>query len=149
VTTVSESIVETYEQIKPTQSNTHGNAHGGELVKLMDEIAAISAARVAVEQCVTARISTVNFHTPVKEGDVVGIQGYVYETGTTSLNVYTRAVRERMESGDNPVTATTAHFTMVAIDKDGEPIDTNPITVETSKDEQLVDEATTDSPHSS
>ncbi len=139
--TISNSIIITNEQIKPPQTNFHGNAHGGELMKIMDEIAALCSSRVANEQCVTARISTVNFHTPVREGNIVNVKTYVYETGETSLKVFVKVKREKLESNKDSTVATTARFTMVAVDKNGNPKETNDIQIETLEDKKLYNEA--------
>jgi acyl-CoA hydrolase len=131
MTSLKESVVNRRERIQPPQTNNYGNAHGGELVKIMDEVAAISAMRVAESPCVTARISEVNFHTPVQEGDVVGVEAFVYQTGETSLDVYTRVEREDPVKGVREE-ATTARFTTVAVDEDGNPVSTEDVYVETS-----------------
>lgn len=68
MTSVSDSLSKRQERIQPPQTNNYGNAHGGELIKIMDEMAAISAMKVASDRCVTAHISEVEFHNPVREG---------------------------------------------------------------------------------
>lgn len=85
--TVLDSYVELIERIQPNQANNYSNAHGGEVVKLMDELAAVSAMTVAHETCVTASIVSVDFESPIPVGDVAELKAYVYGTGQTSLDV--------------------------------------------------------------
>lgn len=141
MTSVSESKVERQERIQPPQTNNYGNAHGGELVKIMDEVAAISAMKVASNRCVTARISEVEFHNPVREGDVVNFEAFVYKTGRTSLEVYVRVHSERPmdDSDDNVEQTTSALFTMVAIDENGNPVETEDVTIETEGCNEMCD----------
>lgn len=134
MTSVSDSLTKRQERIQPPQTNNYGNAHGGELIKIMDEMAAISAMKVASDRCVTAHISEVEFHNPVREGDVVNVEAFVYRTGKTSLDVYVQVHSERPMDGSNKSRQTTsALFTMVAINKDGNPVETEDIAVDTEK----------------
>lgn len=137
--TVSESLVESSTIVKPSEANSFGNVHGGELMKLMDETAAISASRVAGNPCVTARISEVEFHTPIQEGDIVRIEAFVYESGNTSMEVFVRVFGEELGGGRDSKLATTAEFTFVSVDENGRPISADDVSVETDEDSQLVE----------
>jgi acyl-CoA hydrolase len=106
--TIEDSLISKYEIIQPVQTNTYGNAHGGEIVKMMDEMAAITATRVSSNPCVTANISEVDFHEPVREGDIIKISSYVYKTGDTSLEVYVEVEVEKPD--DYMKKTTTASF---------------------------------------
>lgn len=134
---VSDSYVESIERIQPHQANNYGNAHGGEVVKLMDELAAM---RVAGETCVTASIGSVDFQSPIPVGDVAELSAYVYETGRTSLRVRvdvdSRDPRE-MESART----TAACFTMVAVDGDGNSVPVPDVAAETDRERDLVERA--------
>lgn len=138
---IEDTLISNYDIIQPTQSNTFGNAHGGEIVKKMDEISAICASRFYQNECVTAKISEVEFHTPIKEGDTVVIEAYVYKTGNSSINVHVEVQRENINT--EKITTTTANFVMVAINKDTEPVSINEdVEVKTDLDEELYKKAT-------
>ncbi|PSQ34833.1 acyl-CoA thioesterase [Halobacteriales archaeon QS_9_70_65] len=91
---VLDSYVESMERIQPNQANNYGNTHGGEMVRLMDELAAVAAMTVAGETCVTAHISSVDFRDPIpvttaacftmvavgEDGDPVEVPAVVPET---------------------------------------------------------------------
>jgi acyl-CoA hydrolase len=135
--TVEGSYVESVERIQPNQANNYGNAHGGEVVKQMDELAAIAAMGVAGETCVTAHIGSVDFRSPIAVGDVVELSAYVYETGTTSLSVRVDADARDPRTSDSRRT-TAACFTMVAIDDDGNPVTVPSVAAETDRGRDLV-----------
>jgi acyl-CoA hydrolase len=138
--TVLESHVESTERIQPHQANNYSNAHGGEVVKLMDELAAISAMRIAHETCVTANIGSVDFTNPIPVGNVAELQAYVYNTGNTSLDVRV-VVDSRDPREGTPQETTSACFTMVAIGEDGSPMEVPDISAETERGEKLIEEA--------
>jgi acyl-CoA hydrolase len=132
-----ESHVVSTDRIQPNQANNYENAHGGEVVKLMDELAAISAMRVAGATCVTANIGSVDFQSPIPVGHVAELTAYVYETGRTSLGV--RVVVESSDPREHETTQTTsACFRMVAIDENGEPVPVPDVSVETDRERELV-----------
>ncbi|MFD1634244.1 acyl-CoA thioesterase [Haloplanus ruber] len=138
--TVLDSYVESTERIQPNQANNYGNTHGGEVVRLMDELAAIAAMTVAGETCVTAHIGSVDFRTPIPVGHVAVLSAYVYETGSSSLEV--RVDVESRDPREEETTQTTsACFTMVAVDEDGDPVDVPAVVPRTDRGERLVDAA--------
>lgn len=137
---VLDTYVESIERIQPNQANNYDNTHGGEVVRLMDELAAVAAMTVAGETCVTAHIGSVDFRNPIPVGHVAELSAYVYETGTSSLEVRVDVEsRDPREEGPSPTTA--ACFTMVAVDEEGEPVDVPTVVPETDRGERLVDDA--------
>lgn len=136
--TVTGSVVESSTIVKPSEANSFGNAHGGELMKLMDETAAISASRVAGNPCVTARISEVEFLTPIQEGDIVRVEAFVYDSGHTSMEVFVRVYGEKLGEDQKNRIATTAEFTFVSVSEDGKPVPADDVSVESEEDSKLV-----------
>jgi acyl-CoA hydrolase len=137
---VLDSYVESVERIQPSQANNYGNTHGGEVVKLMDELAAVSAMIVARETCVTAHVGSVDFRNPIPVGHVATLSAYVYRTGTSSLEVRVD-VESRDPRSDDSVATTAACFTMVAVDEDGDPVEVPDVVVETERGQRLVETA--------
>jgi acyl-CoA hydrolase len=137
---VLDSYVESTERIQPNQANNYGNMHGGELVRLMDELAAVAAMTVAGVTCVTAHIGSVDFRHPIPVGNVATISACVYETGDSSLRI--RVDVESRNPRDREATPTTsACFTMVAVDGDGNSIDVPAVVAQTERGRQLVETA--------
>lgn len=134
---VLDSFVESTERIQPNQANNYENTHGGVVVRLMDELAAIAAMSVAGETCVTASIGSVDFRTPIPVGHVAELSAYVYETGTSSLEVRVEVEsRDPREAESQPTTS--ACFTMVAVDEDGDTVEVPAVVPETDRGERLV-----------
>ena len=137
---VMDTRIETVERIQPNQANNNGNTHGGEVLRLMDELAAVAAMAVAGETCVTAHIGSVDFTSPLPVGHVAELSAYVYETGTSSLKIRVDvAGGDPRERERTPTTA--ACFTMVAIDAAGTPVAVPPVVAATDRGERLVADA--------
>ena len=126
--------------VQPNHANIVDTAHGGNVVKWMDEAGAMAAMRFAGETCVTVRMNQVDFRRPIETGDTARIQAYVYEAGRTSVRVRIRAYREDLRTGESELTSE-SYFVYVAIDEDREPTPVPELTVETPEGETLRDEA--------
>lgn len=137
-------LVETYIEnrwiVQPNHANTLETAHGGIVLKWMDEAGAMSAMRFSGESCVTARINQLNFRRPVHVGDTALIEAYVYRAGETSVDVRLQAYRENPRTGERDPT-TESYFVYVAIDAAGEPTPVPDLTVSTDRGEELLDRA--------
>ncbi|QGN08207.1 acyl-CoA thioesterase [Halorhabdus sp. CBA1104] len=138
--TISETYLENRWRVQPNHANNYGTVHGGNVMKWMDELGAMSAMRASGEPCVTASIDEMNFHRPVPTGDIVVIESYAYATGRTSVKVALEAAREDPATGDREVT-TGSRFVFVAIDEDGSPISVPDLTAEGDRCKQLRERA--------
>jgi acyl-CoA hydrolase len=142
------SIADTHivnrERVQPTHANNYESAHGGIVMKWMDEIGAMSAMRAARETCVTAQMSRVDFERPIPIGDTALVESYAYATGRTSVRVRIEVARENPRTGETEQT-TSAYATFVAI-SDGEPTAVPELTVEGEKCRELRDRALAEEP---
>ncbi len=134
--TISETRIENHERVQPNDTNNYSSAHGGKIVKWMDEIGAMSAMRHAGTTCVTARINSLDFRRPVPQGDICVIDSYAYATGRTSIRVRITASREAPRSGEREQT-TDSYFVYVAVDDEHEPTTVPELTVESDTDHEL------------
>jgi uncharacterized protein (TIGR00369 family) len=57
----------------PEHANPQGNVHGGVLMKLVDEAAAICAMRYSQRPTVTVAIDSMSFKSPVHVGELVAL----------------------------------------------------------------------------
>ena len=117
---ISDTYIENRHRVQPNHANNHGSVHGGNVMKWMDEVGAMSAMRAAGQPCVTATVDQLSFEAGVPTGDTVVIEAYVFETGHTSLQVRLKAFREDPETGERDRT-TESYFVFVAVDEDGQP----------------------------
>jgi acyl-CoA thioesterase YciA len=104
----------------PADTNPHGNIFGGWIMSLMDSAGAISAGRRAGRRVVTVAVTDMTFLAPVKVGDVVCCYTDVTRVGTTSLSLHIETWALRGGS-DQRFKVTSAEFTFVAVDEDGNP----------------------------
>ncbi|WP_058996399.1 acyl-CoA thioesterase [Haloarcula sp. CBA1127] len=134
--TVLETYIENRWMVQPNHSNHLGSTHGGNVLKWMDELGAMSAMRFAGETCVTARMDQVNFKRPIPVGDTALIEAFVYDTGETSVKVRLRVARENLRTGETESTAE-SYSVYVAVDEDRNPVPVPDVTTETERGEQL------------
>lgn len=135
-----DSYIESSQIVQPNDTNAMDVAHGGNVVKWMDEIGGIAAMRFSGEICVTAGMDRVDFHHPIKMGMVANIESYVFRVGTTSLGTFIRVTAEDMIKSTEQVT-TESLFTFVAISTDQKPVEVPELEIITEKEKRLQQEA--------
>lgn len=137
---LEETIIEDRNRIQPNHANNLGTAHGGYVLRWMDEVGAMSAMRFSGESCVTAHIHAVDFELPLELGDIALVNGYVYDAGRSSIKVRVRAYGEDPYTGTQELT-TASYFVFVAIDEDRNPTSVPELTIESDRGEALREEA--------
>lgn len=137
---ISDTYIENRERVQPNDTNYHSTAHGGNIVKWMDEVGAMAAMRHAGENCVTAHMHQINFTRPIPEGHNCLIEAYAYDTGTTSIKTRLVAYREDPRTGEREQT-TDSYFVFVAIDAEYNPTSVPDLTVDTDRCRRLQEEA--------
>jgi len=135
-----ETYIENRERIQPSQANNYGSAHGGEVMKVMDEVGAMSAMRFAGETCVTAGVDGLSFERPIPVGDIALVESYVYGAGRSSVTVFLCVDREDPRTGQRETT-NTSHFTFVAVDEAGTPVAVPELTVDSDRERRLRERA--------
>jgi len=136
MTDLLETVVENRWIVQPNHTNTHGTAHGGRVVKWMDDVGAMAAMRFAGEACVTARMDQVNFEGPVPAGEIAMVTAFVYDAGRTSIDVRVEAFRETPFDGTRELT-TESDFVYVAIDEQHRPTEVPELTVGSEEAREL------------
>ena len=116
----NESSVERVEMVLPNDANPLGNILGGRVMHLIDITAAIAAQRHSRSQVVTASIDEVDFHHPVKVGQLIKLKATVNYAGRTSMEVGVKVFSEDTLTGEQKHTSS-AYLTFVALDEDGHP----------------------------
>lgn len=83
----------------------------------IDIAAALAAARHCNNVAVTASVDDLNFHHPIKLGDIVRLKAAVNRAFNTSMDIGVRVEVEEISTGD--ITHTnSAYLTFVSIDND-------------------------------
>jgi acyl-CoA hydrolase len=138
--TVVDTYIENRKRIQPNDANNNDTAHGGVVMKTMDEVGAMSAMRFAGETCVTAGIEDLSFRRPLPVGDIARVVSFAYRAGHTSVRVRLRVDREDPRTGDCERT-TESRFTFVAVDDDGRPTSVPDLSVASDRGRRLRQEA--------
>ena len=136
MTDLLDTYLENRRIVQPNNANNLGMVHGGNVMKWMDEVGALSAMRFAGETCVTARMNRMDFRQPIPEGETALIDAYVYAAGRTSVRVRLRAFREDPLTGETEET-TESYFVYVAVDDEHRPTSVPELTVTTEEGERL------------
>jgi acyl-CoA hydrolase len=101
-------------------ANSAGNVHGGTIMKLVDEAAALAAIRHSRKRVVTAAMDRMNFMYPIYIGELVALHAMVNAAWRTSMEVGVRVEAENPQTGEIRHT-NTAYLTLVALDENGDP----------------------------
>ncbi len=120
---VKDSQVFTTELVLPNDTNQLGNLLGGRLMHWIDIAAAIASQRHSGHVCVTASVDELNFHHPIKLGEIVTLQASVNRAFRTSMEIGV-LVTAYGSKGGRGRRANNAYLTFVAIDKKNRP---NPV----------------------
>jgi acyl-CoA hydrolase len=137
---VKDSQVYTTELVLPNDANQLGNLLGGRLMHWIDVAAAIAAQRHSGRVCVTASVDELNFHHPIKLGEVVTLQASVNRAFRTSMEVGVLVLAAELKRSLSR-RANNAYLTFVAIDKKGRPVKVPPIIPETDEEKRRYEEA--------
>ncbi|CAN5428446.1 hypothetical protein BH10ACT11_BH10ACT11_05260 [soil metagenome] len=123
-------------------ANSAGNVHGGAVMKLCDEAAAIAAIRHCGQKVVTAAMDRMTFNEPVHLGELLALSASVNAVWRTSMEIGVRVEAENARTGAKRHTST-AYLTMVAIGDDNEPATVRGLILETETEQRRNREAET------
>ena len=104
-----------------TDINGAGFVHGGTVLKLANEAAALAAMRHCSRRVVTGGLDRVAFLVPIERGELITLSSSVNAVWRTSMEVGVRVTAERPGHDAEPRHTNSAYFTMVALDEDGRP----------------------------
>jgi uncharacterized protein (TIGR00369 family) len=123
-------------------SNRQGNVHGGVVMRMVDEAAAIVALKHSQRQVVTARVERFDFWKPAYLGDVVTIECELEHAGRTSMEIGVKVTAEDPISREVRLVAS-SHVIYVAVDEHGRPTPVPPLIPADDAERRIVDEART------
>jgi acyl-CoA hydrolase len=123
-----------------TDANSAGNIHGGTIMKLADEAAALAAIRHARRRVVTVGMDRMDFLVPIYVGELVTFRATVNAAWRSSMEVGVRVDAENPLTGDARHT-NTVYLTMVALDANGRPAPVPPLEAHTAADQRRMREA--------
>lgn len=125
----------------PDKANFSGNVHGGEMMKMLDEVAYACASRYSGNYVVTLSVDQVVFKRPVRIGELVTFLAMVNLTGRTSLEIGVKVISENIQKRSCRHT-NSCYFTMVAVNDDGKPVPVEPVVLDNAEDRRRHEGAT-------
>lgn len=137
---VTDSQVTISHLMEPGDANLLGNVHGGVLMKLIDEVGGIAAARHAQRPVVTVAIDSLTFISPIRVGDLVVLTAMLTWVGRTSMEIKVRVEAEAIFTGERTHT-NSAYVVYVALDENGKPTEVPRLIAETEEQRQRMIEA--------
>jgi len=136
----SESSSQIVRWMSMLDANSAGNVHGGTVMKLCDEAAALAAIKHSRQRVVTAAMDRMAFLYPIRVGELVTFSATVNSAWRTSMEVGVRVAAENPFTGAVRHT-NTAYLTLVALDQDGNPTRVPELVAETADEERRMHEA--------
>ena len=138
---VSESTTIMTEMIMPNDTNPLGNLMGGHLLRWMDVVGGICAAKHSESHVVTASVDHVSFSNPIKNGDVITLKASVTRAFNTSVEVYVEVSAADI-TGANSRLSNHAYLSFVAVDADKrKPTKVPPLRPVSNEEQKLYDGA--------
>ena len=113
---VGASRSEMTEIVLPAQTNPLGKLLGGQVMHLVDMVAAMAAHRHSNSYVVTASVDYIDFRNPINLGEIVNLKSQVNRVFRTSMEVGVEVYSENAMTEERKHT-TSAYVTFVAIDE--------------------------------
>lgn len=127
--TVEESRIEQVYQVRPEHLNGAGRLFGGKLMEWIDELAGLVGIRHAQQDVITASVDNLKFIRGAYLKDLIVLIGRVTFVGKTSMEVRVDTYIESIDGMRKPINR--AYLTLVAVDKDGNPVEVPGLIIET------------------
>lgn len=122
-----------------TDANVQGNVHGGVIMHMVDEAAALVAIKHSqCDRVVTARIETFDFLEPALIGDVVSIPCEMNYVGRTSMEIGVKVLAENLRTGEVRHVAS-SHVIFVALDEHGKPTPVPPLVPANEEEQKIIE----------
>jgi acyl-CoA hydrolase len=121
-------------------ANSHGNVHGGVIMRMVDEAAAIVAVRHARRPVVTARVDRFDFLAPAYVGNVVSVHCALNYVGRTSMEVGVEVTAEDLITGEIRKIAS-SQIIYVALDEKKRPTPVPPLIPADAEEAAIIERA--------
>ena len=119
----------------PDKANFGGKVHGGQILRMLDEVAFPCASQYSGMYVVTLSVDQVLFKEPIHIGELVTFYANVNYTGRTSMEIGIKVVAQSIQTRTRRH-AMTSYFTMVAVNEDGKSTPVPPLRPSTAPERQ-------------
>ncbi|WP_066565456.1 acyl-CoA thioesterase [Snodgrassella sp. CFCC 13594] len=124
----------------PNFANFNGNVHGGDLLRLLDQVAYACASRYSGEYVVTLSVDQVIFKEAIHVGELVTFKAMINHVGRTSMEVGIRVEAQNIQKRTVRHT-NSCYFSMVAVGAHGKPVPVPPLCIATEDQRRRFEEA--------
>ncbi|MBZ9539340.1 acyl-CoA thioesterase [Modicisalibacter tunisiensis] len=125
----------------PDMANFSGKVHGGAILKKLDEVAYACASRYSGSYVVTLSVDQVLFKQPIHVGELVTFLAMVNHVGRSSMEIGIKVIAESIQ--EKVIRHTNScYLTMVAVDKQGQPVEVPPLRLDTALQKRRFEKAT-------
>lgn len=131
--TVKDSQTEQVYIIRSQHINPQGRLFGGYLMQWIDEMAGIVSRRHSGKSVTTASIDNLSFKAGAYQNDMVVLVGKLTYVGHSSMEVRVDTYVEDYDGKRKSINR--AYIVMVAVDKDGNPIEVPGLAMETEAEQ--------------
>jgi len=122
-------------------ANGHGNVHGGVIMRMVDESAAIVAFKHSQNpKVVTARVERFDFLAPAYIGNVVSVHCSMNFVGRSSMEVGVEVTAEDIITGEVRHIAS-SYVIYVALDENGKPTPVPPLVPANDEEKTIIERA--------
>lgn len=118
------------EVVFPEATNHYGTLFGGRVLDLMDRAAFLAATRFTRQTVVTVATERIEFHVPIKHGQIIELVAKVVFAGRTSVTVRVDLYAEDALEGSR-AQASSGYFHLVAVDAAGRPVPVPELLIDT------------------
>ncbi|PAF52338.1 acyl-CoA thioesterase [Helicobacter sp. 13S00477-4] len=125
--------------VTPSMVNFSGVMHGGELLKMLDQVAYACATRYCGVGVVTLSVDSVIFKQPIHIGSLLTFLASVNYTGRTSCEVGIKVISENIKD-KYAIHCNSCYFTMVAV-QDGKTVPIPPLNPQTPSEKERYEKA--------
>ena len=132
---VSESRTEISQLMMPQHANIAGVVFGGTILALADSVAYVCASRHAGPNCVTVSVDKVDFHEPIRIGELITCYASINSVGRSSMEVGIKIIAEDLQTGKRRHT-NSCYFTMVSLDEKGHSMPAPGLVLENDEDKR-------------
>lgn len=134
-----DSKTEISQLMLPEHANFRGTVNGGAILAMADGVAYVCAARHAGPNLVTVFVDKVEFHEPIRVGELVTFFACVNFVGKSSIEVGIEIIAEDLKSGIKRHT-NSCYFTLVSLDDAGRPTEAPRLIPETDEEKKRFEE---------
>jgi acyl-CoA hydrolase len=130
----------TTRMMQAMDANVLGNVHGGVIMRMVDEAAAIVAVKHARLHVVTGRVERFDFLAPAYIGNVVSVHCEMNYVGRASMEVGVEVMAEDLMTGETRLIAH-SHVIYIALGKDGRPAAVPPLVPADAGEQEKIERA--------